>query len=328
MASGSDVSELAMMSMPLWAGVPLNIYNLLLTLLQLWRSRKAPVVNAVVCSISLSNVLLSLSCFLLMLLVSTSTMATRDGQMNPIFSAVLFLWLASCCVSFWSIAWLNVFYCVKVVSFSMECFGALKRNISSLVGAALLLTFVVSCLLLSPFLTLRLVIYRLNGTHATNASGPQNASYSAVIDFAPWINTTLYTATFICLLCPLPLMVMLPTSLRLVVHLCQHTLALRKNQTQCQSSASYLQVCKLTVSLVGVYITTLLIVSFFFISHLQGDKISYHIIMVGCTFYCMSTAGLLTASNRHLKDRLRCGPCWKDPSEPASKGQSRETVLT
>ncbi|XP_062400158.1 taste receptor type 2 member 40 [Sardina pilchardus] len=324
----TDVPELAAMSVPLWAGVLLNVYNLLLTLAQLWRRRTAAVVNAVVCSISLGNVLLSLSCFLLIVLISADATVTRDGRVHPLFSAGLFLWLASCCVSFWSIAWLNVFYCVKVVSFSMECFGALKRNVDALVGVDLFLTFVASCLLLSPFLTLRLVFYPLNGAHGTNASGAQNASFSAAMLFAPWIDTNLYTAAFVCLLCPFPLMVMLPTSLRLVVHLCRHTLALRKNQTQVQSSASYLQVCKLTVSLVGVYVTTLFIVSFFFISHLQGNLISYSVIMVGCTFYCVCSAGLLTASNRHLKDRLRCGPCWKDPSEPASKGQSKETALT
>ena len=327
MAFGWGVSELALMGAPLCAGILLNTCNLILTLLQMWSSRKALAVSAIICSISCGNVLLGLACMAVMLLVFAET-TVISGEVNPLFSAALFFWMNSCFVSFWSIAWLSVFYCVTVVSFSMEWLKALKRSISSLTGAALLVTLIGSWLLFSPFFTLRLVIVQLNTTDVTNASATQNQSYSAGIEFAPWIDSTLYTATFIFLLCPLPLMVMLPTSLRLVLHLCRHMLALRRNQTQCQSSDSYLLVCKLTVSLVGVYVITLLIVSLFFISKLQSQSaMSYDVIMLGCTFYCVASGGLVTASNRHLKEKLRCGACWTDPPDQASKSQTRDTAL-
>lgn len=324
---GAENSKLALMSLPLWAGVQLNIYNLLLTLLHLWQNRRALAVNAIICSISSSNVLLSLSCFLLIYLVNGKAIITSSGQTNPLYCIGLFLWLSSCGVSFWSIAWLNVFYCVKVVSLSMECLRTLKRNISSVTCAALILTNVGSFLLFSPFLSLRMVPLQLNPTYGTNGSIVRNASHTLLLEFAPWIDSTFYVATFICLLCPLPLMVMLPTALRLVVHLCQHTLSLRRNQTQCQGSASYLQVCKLTVSLVGVYLTSLFIVSIYLISRLDETDLGYEMAMLACTFYSVSTAALLTASSRHLKDRLHCRSCWRD-SDPANSRQTTETVST
>ncbi|KAL2091811.1 hypothetical protein ACEWY4_011609 [Coilia grayii] len=309
MAVSSDVSDLALVVLALGFAILLNAGNCVLTLLPLWSSRKMSVVSAVISSISLSNVLLGLSCISTMLLIFCKAQVSSAAEVNPLFTASLFLWLSSCFVSFWCIAWLSVLYCVKVVSFSTGCCRALKRNISRLVCAALLLTPISSIALVSPFFTLRYVRTLLNSTNEINVTNTHNASYQGSLVFAPGVDITLYTTVFICLLCPLPLAVMLPTSLRLVGHLCQHTLALRRNQTQCQSSASYLLVCKLTVSLVAVYATTLFIVSFFFASSLSRSGITYDVVVLGCTFYCVMTGALMAASNRQLKDKLHCGQC-------------------
>ncbi|XP_063078272.1 uncharacterized protein LOC134468259 [Engraulis encrasicolus] len=424
MAVSSNATELGLVLLALAFGAVLNAANLLLTLLPLYRSGggaasavsgggKVTVVSGVICSISLSNTLLSLSCIAIMLMVFYGTLATRSGQVNPFFTAMLYVWLSSCFVSFWAIAWLSVLYCVKVVSFSCGFLRVLKRNISVLVSAALLLTPPSALLLAGPMLTLRYVFvpipalthnatiitlpplthnativtppalthnatnitlppttsplahnatnttsrailqsttdatstmplnitFNLNtasnfnvsnsnlnaGSAITNPSNlttssstnPLNVSSSNLnassypaggfqvsMELVEGLDIMLYTMIFVCVMSVLPLMVMVPAALRLVAHLFQHTWALRRNQTPSQSSASYLQLCKLTVSLVAVYAATLLIVSFYFMSLLAGSNMPYDIIMLGCTFYCVLTGTLLAASNRQIRDTL------------------------
>ncbi|KAK7135682.1 hypothetical protein R3I94_014370 [Phoxinus phoxinus] len=226
--------------------------------------------------------------------------------------------------SFWAIAWLSLFYCIKVVSFSSECFQTLKRKISSVINAAVLLSCSFSFLFFTPLFSLDLVYSsemdeNYNVKDIANLTCPQP---SFTID----IDENAYAAAVICLLCPIPLMIMLPTSVRMVVHLCAHTLALQKNKTQVQGSDSYLLVCKITISLVGVYLSTLFIVFLFIIIRLIGEFITYHTLASAFSFYSGMTSLLLTASNRHLKDKLWSLFCCRKPQEQSSKSQTVETV--
>ncbi|XP_028852283.1 taste receptor type 2 member 40-like [Denticeps clupeoides] len=324
MSLSSQGLQLGGTIIPVCIGVQLNAFNYIQTVLHQQREGGMQTVGWLISSISLSNIVVELSCFWLVALVWMNMIIINE-VVQPGLKASLFFWLGSCCVSFWSIAWLSLFYCMKVVSFTTTFFRALKRNISSVINKALLISVLGSYILFSPFFTLQLQIDMLNVPSTTNTT---NISYSANLVFASWINVDLYTMLFLCFLIPLPLMIMLPTSLRLVVHLCKHVMALHQNQTQCQSLDSYLRVCKLTVSLVGIYLTTLIIMSFYFISELIQSNVSYHIIICSCTFYCIMSGALLTASNKFLKEKLLKILCCKEPPDTSGKCQTADTEVT
>uniref|UniRef100_A0A673GF80 Uncharacterized protein n=1 Tax=Sinocyclocheilus rhinocerous TaxID=307959 RepID=A0A673GF80_9TELE len=101
----------------------------------------------------------------------------------------------------------------------------------------------------------------------------------------------------------------------MVVHLCAHMLALKKNQTQVQGSDSYL-----------LFLSTLCIVALFIIVRLIGQFITYHILASAFSFYSGMTSLLLTASNRHLEEKLWSLFSCSKAQEQASKSQTVVTV--
>ncbi|KAL0186831.1 hypothetical protein M9458_018501, partial [Cirrhinus mrigala] len=200
--------------------------------------------------ISISNIILVLGTFALVVSVFQNDQIWCVKPYPLAIRIEVYLMMTSSFISFWAIAWLSLFYCIKVVNFSSECFRALKRNISSVINAAVLLSCMLSCLLFFPMFSLDIVESlekNDNVSDITNLTCPQPS-------FTLQMNANAYAAAILCLLCPIPLMIMLPTSIRMVAHLCAHTLALKKNQTQVQGSDSYVLVCKITISLVGVYL--------------------------------------------------------------------------
>ncbi|XP_077080012.1 taste receptor type 2 member 40-like, partial [Siphateles boraxobius] len=303
-------------------GVSGNLFNLIFTIQQQVKTRTIQTVGLILNVISISNIILVLATFSLVMGVF------QDAQIWCItpypLSVRIEIYLMMTCSfnSFWAIAWLSLFYCIKVVSFSSECFQTLKRKISSVINAAVLLSCSFSFLLFIPVFSLdiknSLEDENYNVTDIANTTCPQP---SLTID----IDENAYAAAIIFLLCPIPLMIMLPTSVRMVVHLCAHTLALQKNKTQVQGSDSYLLVCKITICLVGVYLTTLFIVSLFIIIRLIGEFITYHTLASAFSFYGGMTSLLLTASNRHLKDKLWSLFCCRKAREQSSKSQTVET---
>ncbi|KAG1973867.1 taste receptor, type 2, member 200, tandem [Pimephales promelas] len=250
-------------------GVSGNLFNLVFTIQQQVKTRTIQTVGLILNVISISNIILVLATFSLVMGVF------QDPQIWCIKPYPLsirtegFLMMTCSFNSFWAIAWLSLFYCIKVVSFSSECFQTVKRNISSVINAAVLLSCSFSFLFFLPAFSLDLVSSLDQNDNVTDTANITCPQPSFTID----INFNAYGAAAFCLLCPIPLMIMLPTSVRMVVHLCAHTMALQKNKTQVQGSDSYLLVCKITISLVGVYLTTLFIVSLFIIiSFKQASK--------------------------------------------------------
>lgn len=316
MGFGELICELIALGVMVGTGVVWNSFNLVMTIQKQRKTTSVQTTSLIIISISISNITLVLSCFVIMVSITLNPMILCNMITKPQYLTMLYLWLSSNCMSFWSIAWLSVFYCVKVVNFSSECFRVLKRNISFITNSALVLSCLGSFLLFFPFFTLYTpgsepvtrMAYGIN-----NTSNTTNATYFTcnIPIFAPPIDTDIYSMTFLCFLCPLPLMIMLPASIRMVVYLCQHVLTLRKNQTQVQSLDSYLTVCKITVSLVGVYLTTLIIVAFFFIFKLLMLNVSFLLIIFGFSFYCIMTAVLLTASETYLKKKFWRLCCFK-----------------
>ncbi|XP_036412731.1 taste receptor type 2 member 40-like [Colossoma macropomum] len=302
-------------------GVVWNSFNLFMTIQKQLKTKSVQTMSLIIISISINNNTLVLSCFFMVVFISLNPLFICTTVVQPQYLTLLFLWMSSSCMSFWSIAWLSVFYCVKVVNFSAECLRALKRNISIITNTALLLSCVGSFVLFFPFFTLHIPEAEpgaITGTLGINNTlNTSNASYltcSAPM-FSPLINSDAYTVSFMSFLCPLPLAIMLPTSIRMVIHLCQHMLTLRKNQTQVQSLDSYLSVCKLNVSLAGVYLTTLIIVALFFVLRLIGVNVSYLLIIFGFSFYCIMTAALLTASKTHLRRKFWSMCCCRKTQE-------------
>lgn len=297
MLGAADV-KLCVSGLLMVLGVLANIFNLGAMLPQRCRSGGGvKTVALIICSISLGNILQQVSTFVLMASVRAGVLCWPE--LPFFFGAVLFVWLSSSSVSFWSVAWLSVLYCVRVVTFSSLLFRALKENISPVLGVSLLLTLLTSCAMFTPFLYL----------HFQRDALLQNVTEEAacVIGkplFPVWININVYVVVFICYLTLMPLMIMLPTSLRLVVFLCRHTSSMRK-QSCSQAAESYLLVCRLTVALVWVHLTTLLIISLYYFHATFASGLSADMLFLGLSFYCVACAVLLTCSNTTLREKLR-----------------------
>ncbi|XP_072547001.1 uncharacterized protein [Salminus brasiliensis] len=323
MAFGTFIWQLVAVGVLVCIGVVWNTFNLIVTIQQQLRTKGIQTISLIIFSFSISNITLVLSCFFIVMCVclNPSFLCTR---LQSHFLMLLYMWLSSSCVSFWSIALLSVFHCVKVVSFSScECLCTLKRNISFITNTALLLICIGSFLLFLPFLTLHSPGSEpgtRSTTHGTNNTLNTTNATCLLPIFTPLINTQLYSMSFLSFLCPFPLMIMLPTSIRMVIYLCQHTVTLNKNQIQVQSLDSYMFVCKLNISLVGVYLITLAIVAFFFILKMMASNVSYLIIIFGFSFYCIMTAALSTASTKKLRETFCRLFCCSKIQEQMNKG--------
>ncbi|XP_056093431.1 taste receptor type 2 member 40-like [Rhinichthys klamathensis goyatoka] len=302
-------------------GVSGNLFNLVFTIQQQVKTRTIQTVGLILNVISISNIILVLATFSLVMGVFQDPQIWCITPYPLSIRIETYLMMTCSFNSFWAIAWLSLFYCIKVVSFSSECFQTLKRKISSVINAAVLLSCSFSFLFFIPLFSLDIAKSLDQNDSVNDIANMTCPQPSFTID----INENAYAAAIICLLCPIPLMIMLPTSVRMVVHLCAHTLALQKNKTQVQGSDSYLLVCKITISLVGVYLSTLFIVSLFIIIRLIGEFITYHTLASAFSFYSGMTSLLLTASNRHLKDKLWSLFCCRKAQEQSSKSQTVET---
>lgn len=201
------------------------------------------------------------------------------------------------CISFWSIAWLSTFYCVKIVSTSSALLCKLKKKISFFITTALLLTVLCSFVACLPFLFLQ-----LPPSNTTIANETGNATNLKVI-FPGWIEANLYIYVLFGFLCPVPVLVMLPTSLSLVAHLCHHTLAMKKNVNQFQGTDSYLMVCRMTVSMVGVYLTVVTIL-FLFLARWSPGRFPLEIFTWDFSFFCLAMGILLTLLSKQTKEKL------------------------
>ncbi|XP_074525719.1 taste receptor, type 2, member 200, tandem duplicate 1 [Halichoeres trimaculatus] len=284
-------------------GVLTNTFNLGVMLVQQWRSEGVRTVAVIICSISLGNVVLQVSTFVLVASVWAGVLCRPD--LPVFFCAVVVVWLSSSSVSFWSVAWLSVFYCVRALSFSSLVLRALKENISSVLSATLCVTSLTSCVMFTPFFFLHFQ------PHAPNATEEAACPLRKPL-FPAWVNVNVYVVTFICYLALLPLAIMLPTSLQLVVFLCRHTWYLRKRRSGSGAAGSYLLVCRLTVALVGVYLATLLTISLYYFHAIFASGLSADMLILGLSFYCVASAVLLTCSNRNLREKLRGVVCRRE----------------
>ncbi|XP_054466389.1 taste receptor type 2 member 40 [Anoplopoma fimbria] len=292
---GSADVKLCGTALLLLLGALANVFNLGVTLVQQWRSGGAKkTVAAIICLISLGNVLLQISTFVLAASVWAGALCGPD--LPFFFCVVLFLWLSGSSVSFWSVASLSVLYCVRVLSFSSVLLRALKENISAVLCVVLAVTSLTSCLMFTPFFFLHFQPKTLN----LNTTEKDVCVLKKPL-FPSWVDVNAYVITFICHLTLMPLSIMLPTSLSLVVYLCKHTTSVQKKQ----SRGSYLRFCRLTVALVGVYLATLLSISLYYFHAIFASGLSADVLFLGLSFYCVASAILLTCSNKNLREKLR-----------------------
>ncbi|XP_071339955.1 taste receptor, type 2, member 200, tandem duplicate 1 [Trachinotus anak] len=300
---GSADLKLCGTALLLVLGVLANVFNLMVMIVQQWRSRCVKTVAVIICFISLGNVLLQISTFVLVASVWAGVLCWPD--LPFFFCAVLFVWLSSSSVSFWSVAWLSVLYCMRVLSFSSVLFRALKENISTILNVLLVVTLLTSCVIFTPFFYLQFkskILYPKNTTE-------EAACVFRKPLFPAWVDVSVYVIIFIFYLALMPLMIMLPTSLRLVVYLCKHTLSMQKKQSGSQAAKSYLLVCRLTVALVWVYLTTLLTISLYYFHVIFSSGLSADMLFLGLSFYCVASAILLTCSNKNLREKVRVLVC-------------------
>ncbi|XP_060894981.1 taste receptor type 2 member 40 [Labrus mixtus] len=285
-------------------GVLANAFNLGVMLVQQWRSGGVKTLVVIICFISLGNVLLQISTFIL---VASIWAGVLCGPVLPfLFCVVVVVWLSSSSVSFWSVAWLSVFYCVRVLSFSSALFRALKENVSTVLNAALCVTLLTSCLMFTPFFFLHFQSQTLFSNVTEKAACVLRKPL-----FPAWVDVNIYVVVFLFYLTLMPLTVMLPTSLRLVVFLCRHTV----QRSSSRSAESYLLVCRLTVALVWVYLATLLTISLFYLHAIFASGLSADMLFLGLSFYCVASAILLTCSNKNLREKLRVLMCRRNNAD-------------
>ncbi|XP_051949825.1 taste receptor type 2 member 40-like [Xyrauchen texanus] len=323
----TDAGHIIFMVTMVLFGVSGNMFNLVLTIEQQVKTRIIQTVGLILCVISISNIVLVLAAFTMVVTLFLQPDLWCEKPYPLYIRTVVYLLLNFSCISFWAIAWLSLFYCVKVVSFSSECLGSLKRNISTVINTAVLLSCLGFSLFFLPMFSLERVDSSQDSNNISkniNLNGTSNI-ICQIPGFSVEIESVSYTVAVLSCLCPIPLMIMLPTSLRMVIHLCAHTLALQKNKTQVQGSDSYLLVCKLTISLVGVYLTSLFIVALSIIIRIIGPFITYLVLIFGYSFYSTMTSVLLMASNRYLKEKLWSLFCCREAKEQATKSQTVET---
>lgn len=304
-------------------GVLANVFNLGVMLSQQRRPGGVKTVALIICFISLGNVLLQISTFALAASVWAGVLCWPD--LPFFFCGVLFVWLSSSSVSFWSVAWLSVLYCVRVLSFSSVLFRALKENISAILNATLLATLLTSCVMFTPFFYLHFQ----SKTLVPNVTEKVACAIRKPL-FPAWLDVNVYVVTFICYLALMPVAIMLPTSLRLVVYLCKHTSSMQKRQSSSHSAESYLLVCRLTVALVWVYLATLLTISLYYLHAIFASGLSADMLFLGLSFYCVASAMLLTCSNTNLRERLRellrRGKSAEAPASAEDKSGATATV--
>ncbi|XP_076007224.1 taste receptor, type 2, member 200, tandem duplicate 1 [Genypterus blacodes] len=291
---GSADVKLSVTGLLLVLGVLANVFNLLVMLVQQWRSRGIHTVAIIICIISVGNILQQTSTFILVASVWGGVLCWID---SPLFyRVVLFVWLSSSSVSFWSVAWLSVFYCVRVLSFSSAVLRAIKENISTILNVTLVASWLFSCVMFTPFFYLQ--------PHDINRTEKDGCIIRKPL-FPAWVNVNVYVIIFICYLTLLPLMFMLPTSVGLVVYLCKQALSVQRNQSSSHAAHSYVLICKLTVALVGVYLITLLTISLYYFHAIFASGLSADMLFLSLSFYCITSAILLTCSNKHLREKLK-----------------------
>lgn len=288
----SDDLKLCGIALFLVLGVLANLFNLGA---MLWQ-QQGRTVAVIICFISLGNILLQTSTCVLVASIRAGVLCRP--HLPFFFSGVLYVWFISSSVSIWSVAWLNVFYCVKVCRFPWSICRALEENISSILNMTMVIMFLTSCVMFTPFFGLHFQDKHVNATE-------MGACVIRKPLLPAWVDINTYVITFICFLTLMPSTIMLPTSLSLVVYLCRRTA-----KTQRSSSAeSYLLVCRLTVALVWVYLTTLLIISLYYFHALFASGLSADVLFLGLSFYCVACAALLSCSNKHLRGKLRVFLC-------------------
>lgn len=230
----SDDLKLCGIALFLVLGVLANLFNLGATLWQ----QQGRTVAVIICFISLGNILLQTSTCVLVASIRAGVLCRP--HLPFFFSGVPYIWFISSSVSIWSVAWLNVFCCVKVCRFSWSICRALKENISSILNITMVIMFLTSCVMFTPFFGLHFQDQHVNATE-------MGACVIRKPLLPAWVDINTYVITFICFLTLMPSTIMMPTSLSLVVYLCR-----RRAKTQRSSSAeSYLLVCRLTVALFG-----------------------------------------------------------------------------
>lgn len=295
----SDDLKLCGVALLLVLGVLANVFNLGV---MLWQQRRSPgerTAALIICFISLGNILLQTCTFVLAASVRAGLLCRP--HLPLFFSAVLYVWFISSSLSIWSVAFLSVFYCVRVRGFPRSLCRALDENISAVLNVAMATMFLTSCGMFSPFLGLHFRGQRLNATE-------MGACVLRKPLLPAWMDINAYVISFICYLALMPSAVMLPTSLSLVVYLCRHT-ARRQRGQRGGSAEPYLLVCRLTVALVWVYLTTLLIISLYYFHALFASGLSADVLFLGLSFYCVACAALLSCSNKHLREKLRALLC-------------------
>ncbi|MBN3322498.1 TR129 protein, partial [Atractosteus spatula] len=289
-------------------GIAWNIWNLGVVSHQLCKSKTYQTVDLIILCISSSNILLDISAFGYLFTIEFDLHCMKE--LHTVVRTILYVFFSTTCLSFWSITWLCVFYCVKIVNIPMAFFIIVKRNISSVINAALILS-VLGCLIMyAPFFFFELPSHAEN----TTANGTLNIDCPDLkVNFSSPIDTDAYLYIFLCFLCPIPLAIMLTTSIQLVSHLWKHTRSMKKNENKFQSRDSYLLIVRMILSLVFVYLLTICIAFICFLIQKQSSQLANQILIPNMSFFCMATGILLTTTNKNLKEKFTTVCCCKKP---------------
>ncbi|XP_043941473.1 taste receptor type 2 member 143-like [Protopterus annectens] len=249
--------------------------------------------DLIITSLAVSNILAQVIQFIVITISALHTW-------HPGYQYFYFFHLFSCSLSSWLLAWLCIFYCVKIINSSHNCFLWIKKKTVCMTPHILLGIVVCSTIIsgTASFVTESTTLVNVTGT-----TGNYTLKY---------ICSACTTGHYLYLACAsfLPFIILVTSSIVIIIYLCQHA---QKMETILQGSGSlgaeiHIRVIKMFFSIIFIY--TLIfsaVISYALFAEYIKDVSSIILAMLYVTFPFNSSC-LIIYSNTKL--RSRCVSIW------------------
>ncbi|NXS21818.1 T2R40 protein, partial [Mystacornis crossleyi] len=230
--------------------------------------------DMIMISLSSSRIIL-LSCTILDLFMSIFCECYYFGKKKPVVANILYVFLN--CSGLWVAAWLSVFYCIKVASFTQSLFIWMKQRIARLVPWMLLTSWLYSLAAAVPF------AWDVEGVHDNFTLPMTNSSALRT--------TTKDSLALIVFLCnaaiSLPLMLSVVSSILLIRSLWVHTRQMQNNASGFRDPSleahmkAIKSICSFLILYVTYFICLLLLYSRIFSPLSDGESVC-EAVMAAC----------------------------------------------
>ncbi|XP_014354050.2 taste receptor type 2 member 1-like [Latimeria chalumnae] len=199
------------------------------------------------------------------------------------------------CLAFWFMAWLCLFYCVKIIKVNWRTFLKLKRRISSVVKVLIVVTLVGCLAMVLP------IIFYIQLQSNTTSISAQCKNYYITEN-----NIHVYGAFLSFFTSFLPLAIMLASSMMIVTFLCKHSRKMSKNTKAVSRSHGDgpAAVAKTITSLTVLYVVcTGTVFALNSLVVLEDNVLVF--IALSCSVYSAGCSMILIVKTVKLKERCR-----------------------